>query len=259
MRPREHYLLTGPEALGELELLTLALGNGVSGRPARAIAADLLDQFGSAPGVAHAPPRALARVKGMGEARAVHLHAALSLGLRRDPPAEEAEPVRDASDAARWLQPRLTGLPHEEIHALFLDRRLRPLAVRRLSAGTEAYAVLEPGQVLRPAIQLGAHAVVLAHNHPSGDPAPSPEDVHLTERLRRGCELVGLRLVDHLVFGGAGWRSILADALSPSRCPTSAACRAGCCAESPAGAPPGCGSARTCPAPPPPRRARRRR
>lgn len=211
MRPREHYLLAGPDSLGELDLLTLALGNGVAGRPARAIAADLLDQFGSVPAVAQAPPRALARVKGMGDARAVHLHAALSLGMRRALPTDDDLPVNGASEAARWLQPRLTGLPHEEIHALFLDRRLRPLAVRRLSMGTEAYAVLEPGQVFRPAIQLGCHAVVLAHNHPSGDPTPSAEDARLTERVRRGGELVGVHLVDHLVFGGGAWRSIVGE------------------------------------------------
>lgn len=209
MPPREDYLLHGPHDLGDSDLIALVLGTGVPGRSAHAIAAALLEELGSLLALANAPPGALARIHGVGNARAVRLHAALQLGLRAGRgPGGSRDPVTQPPGAAAWLVPRFSGLAVEEIHALFLDRRSRPVGMRRLSTGTDSYAVLDPALVLRPAIQLGAHQIILAHNHPSGDPEPSAEDFALTDRVARAARTTGLTLTDHLVVAGERWVSI---------------------------------------------------
>lgn len=209
MPAREDYLLHGAQDLADADLIALILGTGVTGHSARGIASAMIDQFGSPLALAQAPPGALARVRGVGNARAVRLHAALQLGLRagRHPLTPE-HPILDPEQAAAVLLPRFHGLVSEEIHALYLDRRSRPLSIRRLSAGTDSYAVLDPRQVLRPAVQLGATHVVLAHNHPSGDPEPSAEDLVLTERVARAARTLDVFLVDHLVIAGARFTSL---------------------------------------------------
>jgi len=103
--------------------------------------------------------------------------------------------------AWRQLRERLEHLDVEELHALYLDRRARPLAIRRLSVGNDSSTIVDPRQVFRPAIQLGACSVIAAHNHPSGDPSPSAEDRAVTLRLMEAGELLGVPLLDHLVIG----------------------------------------------------------
>ncbi len=209
MLPRERYLLAGPEGAGESDLLALLLGTGAGGRTARVIASELLDRFGGLRGLATAPPGALAAVRGVGPARAVRLHAGIALGqrARADTP-PTVTPVLDAHDAARWFTPALEGLDHEELHALYLDRRGRPLAYRRLTAGSDAATVVDPRQILRPAVELGATSLIIGHNHPSGDPEPSPEDIRVTRALASAGKVLGVALRDHLVVGGGRWVSL---------------------------------------------------
>lgn len=207
MRPRESYLVGGPEGLGDIELIALVLGTGAGGRSARAIAADIVE---SDAGLAGVCAGALAGIRGVGPARAIRLHAGIELGRRlaRARPARQ-EPVTGAAAAARWFVPALGALDHEEFHALYLDRRLRPLACRRLTSGNDAATVVDARQVLRGALAVGAHAVVVAHNHPSGDLTPSGADREVTERLRHAGSAVGIEILDHLLVAGAGWMSIL--------------------------------------------------
>ncbi|MES2645010.1 MAG: DNA repair protein RadC [Myxococcota bacterium] len=209
MRPRERYLLAGADGAGASDLVALVLGTGAGGRTARAIATDLLDRFGGLRGVATAPPAALAAVRGMGPARAVRLHAGMMLGQRARadaPPTLTA--IADATDAATWFTPALEGLDHEELHALYLDRRGRPLAYRRLTTGSDAATVVDPRQILRPAVELGAVYVILGHNHPSGDPEPSVEDVRATRIVASAGKVLGVTVRDHLVVGGGRWVSL---------------------------------------------------
>ena len=207
---RERYLVSGPEGLGDTDLLVLLLGTGAAARSARTIATDLLDRFGGLPGLAEAPPRALAEVRGVGDARTVRLHAALALSRRANLPGPDRNPVKAPADAARWFVPALEGLVEEELHALYVDRRLRPLAYRRLNKGSALFTIMDPGQVLRPAVALGAHGLFLAHNHPSGDPEPSVEDVRSTQQIERAASLVGVKLLDHLVVARKEWSSLSA-------------------------------------------------
>jgi DNA repair protein RadC len=209
MLPRERYLLAGPEGVGPADLIALVLGTGAGGRSARTIATDLLDRFGGLCALRAASPGAIAAVRGMGPARAIRLHAGLVLGQRAVLDARVlSDPVLDAATAAGWFAPALDGLDHEELHALYLDRRLRPLAYRRLTVGSDGFTVVDPRQVLRPAVELGASSLVLAHNHPSGDPEPSDEDRRATRVLASAGTVVGVVLRDHIVLGGGRWVSL---------------------------------------------------
>lgn len=209
MMPRERYLLTGPDAAGAADLVALVLGTGAGGRSARTIAADLLDRFGGLHGLAQASPAALGAVRGVGPARAARLHAGLVLGQRARAEARvDASPVDGAAGAAKWFVPALGGLAHEELHGLYLDRRNRPLAYRRLSTGSDAFTIVDPRQVLRPAVELGAAGLLVAHNHPSGDPTPSAEDLRATRSLASACATLGVPLLDHLVVGVRDWISL---------------------------------------------------
>jgi DNA repair protein RadC len=205
--PRERYTLDGPEGFGDADLLALVLGTGSGGRSVRGIAADLLDTYGGVAQIASSPVRALTRVPGVGPARAVRVHAACALARRRERSHPRAR-VHDAESAWRLLRPALDELDHEQLHALYLDRRGGVLDRRRLTQGNDGYTIVDPRQVLRPAVQLGACALIVAHNHPSGDPTPSDGDRSCTWRLAAAAEVLGMRLLDHLVLGGGTYVSM---------------------------------------------------
>lgn len=207
----------GPEQLGDDELLALALGTGCAGLPAKHVAASLLSLAGGVAGLPTLPPGALQEVPGLGPARAVRLHAALALGRRALCTPREGEPVRSAEEALAWLRPRLEALDREELHALLLDRRHRVLAYRVVSCGNDAHTIVDPRQIYREALLHRAGAVIVAHNHPSGDPSPSPADVEVSLRLQRAGRVVGVELLDHIVVAGARWCSLREQGLLPAR------------------------------------------
>lgn len=211
-----HYARMGPEALGEAELLRLVVGSA----PA---ASALLSEFGSAAGLLAASPASLARH--VGNARAVRMHAAFALARRAFGESPRRSRVGSAADAARWLSPRFTGLAHEELHGLFLNRRLEVISLRRLSQGSVDHTLFDVRLILGEMLRTGAQAVVLAHNHPSGDPEPSSDDILVTRRVVEGAGLLGLGVVDHLVVAGLDWVSLaerghIPPAWSPTRSPS---------------------------------------
>ena len=139
----------------------------------------------------------------------MRLHAALAAGRRSQrhkPP--DTLPIRSAAEAAQWFLPALRWLDHEELHALYLDRRGRPLHYRRLTSGSDAATVVDPRQILRPAVACSAASLVIGHNHPSHDPEPSAEDRAATRRLAAACAALGVRLHDHLIVGGDRYVSL---------------------------------------------------
>ncbi|MFT4624875.1 MAG: DNA repair protein RadC [Myxococcota bacterium] len=216
MRARERYLHEGPGRFGDAELLALVVGTGAAGRSALEIAAGLLDRFGSVYGIGAALPQELSAVRGVGPVRAIRLHAALCVARRAHPPTDPASPVCCAGDAYAALGPDLQGLPHEELHALYLDRRRRPIARRVLTRGSDGFTIVDPRQIYRPAVALGAGAVVLAHNHPSGDPRPSVQDIDVTERVARAGRVLGAPLLDHIIVGGSAFVSLAEQGQLPS-------------------------------------------
>jgi len=217
MRPRERYLVEGPEGFGDRELLALALGTGLKDLPVGRVADDLLAAAGGADGLLALPAGSLVGVRGLGPARAVRLHAAWCLqrrALAREPLGQH---VRSAPDAAACFLPRLSCLGREELHALLLDRRGRLLAYRELTSGNDAHTIVDPRQVFREVLLHRASAVIVAHNHPSGDPAPSSADIDVSLRLAEAGRVLGVELLDHLVVAGGRWTSLREQGLLPAR------------------------------------------
>lgn len=130
--------------------------------------------------------------------------AGLELGRKSLQPLPVGIPVRDADGAAAWLRPRLLGLAHEELHMLCLSQRGTVIDLMPLTSGAKSATIVDCRQILGRALTTGCASFVLAHNHPSGDPTPSDEDKEATYRVSAGAKLLGLRLMDHLIFGAAG-------------------------------------------------------
>jgi DNA repair protein RadC len=209
LRPRERYSHHGATRFGDAELLALIIGTGTAGLSALEIGAALLSRYGGVAALASAQVADLQRQPGLGLARAVRVHAALALGRRSlDVSGDPTQPVRSPDDAHAQLGPGLRALPDEELHALYLDRRHRPRARRMLTRGSDGFTVVDPRQVFRPAVSLGASAVVLAHNHPSGDPTPSAQDREVTRRVAAAGRILGIALLDHLVIGDTDYVSL---------------------------------------------------
>lgn len=188
------------ETLGDVELIASLLGPGPS---PLTTAASLLEELGDVRGVYRAGPSYVATIKGMGPHRARRLHAAFTLGQRSlRPPRLVNQPITTPKQAAEYLAPHLKASPIEELHALYLDQRRRPCGVRSLTTGSDRFTIVDPRQVLRPAVTLRASGIILAHNHPSGDAEPSQQDRDVTRRLAQAASALGVSLLDHLIIAG---------------------------------------------------------
>ena len=208
-RPRERLAAHGAAALSDAELLALLLGTGTAKEGVLGVAARVLATVGGLGALARLAPSGLAALPGLGPARAAEIVAALELGRRasRDIAAERPQIMRPA-DAAALLGPTLAHLEHERSVVLLLDRRHRLLREVIVGVGGIAHAPMEPREIFAAALrEPGVAAVLVAHNHPSGDPTPSPEDRAVTQRLARAAETLGLELLDHIIVSAGGWSS----------------------------------------------------
>ena len=207
VRPRERLLESGSSAqLSEVELLAIVLGSA-GPVPAVRAAEGLLGRFGSLPELARCAPGELA-AGGVGKARAARVAAALELGRRSLEPRDRSVSLCKPEDVFRYARPRLAHLTHEVFHVLLLDARHRLVADRRVAAGGLASCAIAPRDVFEPAIREAAPAVVFLHNHPSGDPTPSRDDIELTRRLAEAARLLGISLIDHVVIADGGYASL---------------------------------------------------
>jgi DNA repair protein RadC len=208
-RPREKLGRLGPSALGDDELLAVLMGSGFAGTSALDVAHDLLSAFGGLHGLLRASRDDLRRRKGLGEARAAQVLAALEVGRRvlAVRPAERPQ-ITSPRDAAHFLMPEYSARPVEQFGLLMLDTRHRVLRTSVLTVGTLDCAAVQPREVFRQALLASASAVVMFHNHPSGDPQPSGDDVALTRRMVAAGELMGIRVIDHVVLGDGRYCSL---------------------------------------------------
>ena len=186
------------------------------GHSAEQIAQALLRHFGGLESLARAEVRELARQPGLGLARAGALGAAFGLGRRLvESRFRPGTALQHGGDVARLVLEATRGIAKETVFALLLDGRHRVLGLRVVSTGSLLSAPIHPREVFRPAIREGAAALVVAHNHPSGDPSPSPEDRAVTERLREVGRLVGIEVLDHVVVGAERYFSFSDEAFHP--------------------------------------------
>jgi DNA repair protein RadC len=227
MGARERLREVGLRDLSDAEVLALVLGTGSVGEPVAVLAAALLDELGGATAMARLGYGALAERRGLGVVRAMRVAAAFELG-RRASWVEGALPwVPDSRGVFAWARGRLSDLDHEELWVLALDGQHRVRAARRVAAGGLHGVHVAVRDPLRFALREGASAIIVVHNHPSGDPTPSLEDLRFTEQLAAAADAVGTPLIDHVVVGGERYRSMLDDGVLPPHPPQRAASLSG--------------------------------
>jgi len=208
-RPREKLERVGPAGLGDNELLAVVLGQGRRNASALDLANAVLDAVGGLHGLARATADQLREVAGIGNARASQLLAAVEAGRRSLIRGHHDRPqIRSARDVAALIAAPFGGQPVEHFGVILLDTKHRLLRIRVLSVGTLDASIVHPREVFREAALGGAATVVVFHNHPSGDPAPSGDDVALTKRLIKAGEIMGIALLDHVVIADQRFHSM---------------------------------------------------
>ena len=201
-RPRERLLTQGPQALTNAQLLAILLRVGRHGSSAVQVGMDILDQLGDVAGLAQCGIEELCAVPGVGEAKAAQLKAALELGKRAlAGPLTKGAKITSSRDLFTHYHPTLRDLRHEVFRVILLDAKHAIMRDATVSEGSLTLSIVHPREVFTFAVKESAAAVIFLHNHPSGDPTPSQEDHVLTARLVSAGEVLGIRVLDHLVIG----------------------------------------------------------
>lgn len=208
-RPRERLLDLGAHALSTAELLAIVIGSGGRGRSALRIGEEVLGfAQGSLRRLASRPVPELTRHGGVGRARAVMIHASLELGRRMAAEhRDEATPIRSPRDIVAVFAPRLEDLPVEEFHVAVLDAQHRLERDITVTRGILNSSLVHPREVFREAIAERAAAIILVHNHPSGDPSPSADDRNVTDQLVSAGRLLDIPVHDHVIIGRGRYTS----------------------------------------------------
>lgn len=208
-RPRERLLRAGASVLADHELVAVLLGSGLPRRDALTVATRVLAGTGGLAGLVRAAPVRLMREPGVGPTRAARLLAAVELGRRTLAPRPTDRPrLSTPAAVAAHLAPEHGMHREERFGVVLLDTKHRLIRVLVISQGTLDASLVHPREVFRAAAEHSAAALVLFHNHPSGDPSPSVDDLQLTRRLVEAGEIMGIGVVDHVVLGQACWHSL---------------------------------------------------
>jgi DNA repair protein RadC len=200
-RPRERLLHRGAEALKSSELLAILLRTGTKERPVLELAEFLLTHFGSLEALSRAPVGELARIKGIGQAKAIGLKAAFAIAARMTRTEAEARAIETAADVASLLGDEMRLLDHESVRVICLNTKHKVLAVEEVTRGTLNESLFHPREAYRPALTRQAHAVILVHNHPSGNPQPSDADLFVTRQMKEAGRVLQVELLDHVILG----------------------------------------------------------
>ncbi len=205
MRPRERLIHSGAGALSDGELLAIILRTGTQASNVLSLANQLLARHGGLAGLDRAAVAELCALKGLGEAKAVQIKAAFELGRRLTSLTPGARPqVRSPQDVANLFIDRMSALSQEELHVILLNTKNQIIAAHGVYRGSLNASAVRVGEVFREAIRANSAALILLHNHPSGDPTPSPEDVQVTRQIVEAGELLDVQVLDHLVIGQRG-------------------------------------------------------
>lgn len=208
-RPRERLLSLGPEGLSDVQLLALLLGTGGVSRSALDLAQEMLATYRSLGRLSRVPARELMDRRDVGPAKAGRLVAAFELARRlQQEPLLDRPVVRSAAELARLVSGRLANLDREQFEVVMLDVKSRVIGCETVSVGHLSGAPVRPREVFRLALRSGAAAIALAHNHPSGDPTPSSQDISLTRRLVEAGRILGIEVVEHLIVGDRQYVSL---------------------------------------------------
>ncbi len=209
-RPRERLQKFGAEALSAQEILAVILGRGISGESVMVTAQRLLSKFGSLKGIAGASLEELSGVRGIGLAKAAQIRAVFELVSRIEDyhDSEKREVVKTPEDVVAQVRSRLKSKKKEYFLALLLDTRNQLIRVAEISVGSLDSSIVHPREVFKEAISASAASVIFAHNHPSGDPEASEDDISLTKRLADAGEIMGIDVLDHVIIGDRKYLSL---------------------------------------------------
>ena len=201
-RPRERLQKFGPEALSAQELLALIIGRGIPQKSVINIAQELLAKFGNIKAISQATLEELSQIKGIGLAKAAQLKACFELGRR-----EELEPelknfnIKDPESVVKAIRASIKDKAKEHFKLILLNPRNKIIGISTISIGTLNASLVHPREVFKDAIMHTAASVVLAHNHPSGDPEPSEDDIEITKKLVESGKILGIEVIDHIIIG----------------------------------------------------------
>jgi DNA repair protein RadC len=201
-RPRERLARLGPQALTDAELIAILLRTGVVGENVVQLGQRLLTTLGGIAGIHRASFDEVSKLRGMGQAKACQLKAAIELGRRLSLAAPDERPaVQSPGDAAALVQYEMSALEQEELRVILLDTRNRVIKIETVYRGSLNSSQIRVGELFKSAIRNNANAIVVVHNHPSGDPKPSPDDLAVTRAIISAGKLVDIDVLDHLVIG----------------------------------------------------------
>ena len=201
-RPRERLKKYGAASLSNAELLAIILRTGAASESVLNLSAKLLARFGGLSGLAKAGFGELCMERGLAEAKAAQLKAALELGRRLlSTQPEERLAVRSPEDVANLLQAEMSLLEQEELRLVLLNTKNQVLAISQVYKGSVSTSLIRVSELFREAVRENCPALVVVHNHPSGDPTPSPEDIKITEQIVKAGKLLDIEVLDHLIIG----------------------------------------------------------
>lgn len=214
-RPREKLLLKGKAALSDAELIAILLGTGTTSLSAVDVAKKILQTTSNnLDELAKLSVKDLTKVKGIGEAKAITVVAALELGRRRKELTTEEKPkIASSYNAFELMQEHLMDIPHEEFWVILTNRAQRVLKKQQISLGGVSGTVADPRIIFKLALEELASGIVLVHNHPSGNLAPSQADIQLTNKMKEGGKLLDIQVLDHIIVAGKGYYSFMDEGL----------------------------------------------
>ena len=205
-RPREMLMKYGPASLSQSKLLAIILRTGKEGASAEELAKRLLNKFGSLRAIDSAPISEICKIGGIGNAKATQIKAALELGKQfYKEKAEKKKRIKNAQDVinyvAEYYGPYLRDAKKEFFSIILLDIKNKPIENIEISKGSINASIVDPKEIIKEATIRSASSIILVHNHPSGDAEPSPEDIETTRLVIQACELVGIKVLDHIIIG----------------------------------------------------------
>jgi len=208
-RPRERLAKLGPQVLTNAELIAILLRVGVKGENAVQVGQRLLNTFGGLTGLHRAPFVEIKKQRGLGKAKVSQIKAAIELGRRLTLESLEDRPsVNSPSDAASLVEYEMSALEQEHLRVILLDRRNRVIDITEVYKGSVNSSQVRVGELFKEAVRKNASALIVVHNHPSGDPTPSPDDVAVTRAIVQAGKLLDIEALDHLVIGQGRWVSL---------------------------------------------------
>jgi len=210
--PRERLLACGSAALRTDELLAIVLQSGSRQASVLEVSRLVLEEAGGLYGLLDTTVQELMQIRGIGQAKALQIAACIELGRRIvQKPSDHRQQIRSADDAAEYVMDRMRHLKKEHFYILYLDTKHRLIGEEVVSVGSLDASIVHPREIFKSAVKRSASAILCLHNHPSGDPTPSPEDLAVTKRLCEAGKLLGIDVLDHIVVGDGRYTSLRSD------------------------------------------------